>query len=92
MSSKAPQNVPPQPGPPEVESFDQRLERLEKIVTELEQGRIGLEQALERYQEGVGLLRSCRSTLDGFRKRVEELAESGALQPLAGDPDAGPRS
>ncbi len=87
MSSKAPK----QPAT-DVESFDQRLERLEKIVAELEQGRIGLEQALDRYQEGVVLLRGCRATLDGFRKRVEELAESGALQPLANDPDAGAQS
>jgi exodeoxyribonuclease VII small subunit len=92
MSSKAPQPVTPQPVSSEIESFDQRLERLERIVAELEQGRIGLEQALERYQEGVGLLRSCRSTLDGFRKRVEELAESGALQPLTGEPDSGQSS
>ncbi len=92
MSSKASQHSSPGGAGSEIESFDQRLERLEKIVAELEQGRIGLEQALERYQEGVGLLRACRSTLDGFRQRIEELAESGALQPFAGDPDAGARS
>jgi exodeoxyribonuclease VII small subunit len=72
----------------EVESFDQRLERLEKIVTELEQGRIGLELAIERYQEGAALLRSCRGTLEGFRKRIEELQENGALRAFEGDPDA----
>lgn len=77
-----------QQSPAEGESFDQRLERLEKIVLELEQGRIGLEQSLERYQEGVALLRSCRSTLDGFRQRIEELQEDGELKPLANDPDA----
>lgn len=81
-----------QQSPANGESFDQRLERLEKIVLELEQGRIGLEQSLERYQEGVALLRSCRSTLDGFRQRIEELQEGGELKPFPGDPDAGAKT
>jgi exodeoxyribonuclease VII small subunit len=74
-------------------SFDERLARLEAIVAELENGGIALEPAIERYQEGVGLLKSCRAILDGYRKRVEELsagaegAES-VLAPYAGDPDA----
>ena len=32
-------------------SLDQRLARLEAIVGELESGGVGLEQAIERYQE-----------------------------------------
>jgi exodeoxyribonuclease VII small subunit len=71
-------------------SFDQRLSRLEQIVAELETGKIALEPAIERYQEGVELLKSCRDLLDGFKKRVEELsadAEAGTV-PYAGDPDA----
>jgi exodeoxyribonuclease VII small subunit len=68
-------------------SFDQRLERLEQIVGELEQGKIGLEQAIGRYQEGTELVRQCRAILDQYQKRVEELTDSG-LAPYAGDPDA----
>jgi len=71
-------------------TFDQRLERLEKIVVELEQGRIGLEDAIERYQEGVALMRSCRATLDQYRRRIEELQADGTTQPLASDPDDAP--
>jgi exodeoxyribonuclease VII small subunit len=73
------------------ESFDQRLERLEKIVAELEQGRTGLEVAIERYQEGVELMRSCRASLEGYRKRIEELHGDGELKPFAHDPDAATR-
>ena len=69
-------------------SFDERLQRLEQIVTELEQGKIGLETAIERYQEGSALVRQCRTILDGYQKRVEELTETGA-KPYAGDPDVG---
>ncbi len=72
-------------------TFDERLARLEELVREMESGELGLESAIERYQEGVGLLKACRGVLDGYRRQVEELgadAES-SLEPYAGDPDAG---
>jgi len=84
MASKTP--PPDLPAP----TFDQRLQRLEAIVVELEQGGLALEPSIERYQEGVGLLRDCRAVLQGLEKRVEELSAQGGLEPLAGDPDAGP--
>jgi exodeoxyribonuclease VII small subunit len=78
--SEAPQN----PEPP----FDQRLERLEALVRELESGNLGLEEAIARYEQGVQLLKGCHSTLERFRARVEELsAADGALAPFAADPD-----
>lgn len=70
--------------------FDARLARLEAIVSELEGGGLALETSIDRYQEGVALLRDCRGILAGFQKRVEELsvAADGALAPYAADPDA----
>jgi exodeoxyribonuclease VII small subunit len=72
--------------------FDRRLARLEEIVGELEEAGLELEPAIERYREGVELLKQCRSVLAGYRRQVEELsqgAEAGA-RPYAGDPDVGP--
>ena len=73
-------------------SFDERLGRLEAIVNELEQGDLGLEVAIERYQEGVELLKGCHGILARFKRRVEELTGEAelALKPFDGDPDAGP--
>lgn len=73
----------------EEEGFDARLAALERIVQELEQGGLGLEAAIGRYQQGIELLRSCHGTLERTRKRVEELSldAEGALKPLAHDPD-----
>ncbi len=70
--------------------FDERLERLEAIVAELEHGGLGLELAIERYQEGIEHLRLCHRTLEAYRKRVEELTHEAqaALRPFDGDPDA----
>jgi len=69
--------------------FDRRLERLEAIVGELEDGGLGLEDSIERYQEGIEHLKRCRLTLEGHRKRVEELTRGAdeALRPFEDDPD-----
>jgi len=73
-------------------TFDRRLERLEAIVAELERGELSLEPAIERYQEGVELLKGCHGILQRYQKRVEELTADAeeSLRPFAGDPDAGP--
>jgi exodeoxyribonuclease VII small subunit len=70
-------------------AFDDKLSRLEKIVGELEQGGIGLEPAIERYQEGIQLLKECHGALEGYRRRVEELTRDAeaAMRPFEGDPD-----
>jgi len=68
--------------------FDESLERLEEVVAELEEGGLGLEEALERYKEGMGLLKGCRERLAGFRAQVEELTADGVVD-HAGDPDVG---
>jgi exodeoxyribonuclease VII small subunit len=79
----------PERAPREGPGFDQRLERLQSIVSELEQGELGLESAIERYQEGIELLKTCHGQLEGYRKRVEELSADAeaSLRPYEADPD-----
>ena len=62
--------------------FETRLERLRKIVEELEAGELPLERAIERYEEGVGVLKQCADTLARARARVEQLSRDaeGALR------------
>jgi len=62
--------------------FESRLERLRKIVEELEAGELPLERAIERYEEGVGVLKHCAETLARARARVEQLSKDaeGALR------------
>ena len=55
--------------------FDERLERLEGLVADLEGGELSLEEAMERFAQGVELLGSCREALAGYETRVEELSE-----------------
>jgi exodeoxyribonuclease VII small subunit len=55
-------------------SFEQALQRLQAIVQELEQGELGLDRALERYEEGVKLLRQCHDTLQKAERKIELLS------------------
>ena len=41
-------------------TFEQALADLETIIHDLEEGKIGLEESLARYERGVALLRHCR--------------------------------
>ncbi len=53
--------------------FEEAMEKLEAIVHELEDGRIGLTEALARYEEGVKILRQCFDFLQKAERRIEIL-------------------
>ena len=60
--------------PEDKPSFEQALERLEEIVTQIEQGEVPLEESIEKYAEGVKLLKTCRTILDSAEKKIQLLA------------------
>lgn len=55
-------------------SFEQSLEELERIVAELEGGKLGLSDALARYEEGVKHLKSCQQLLEMAERKIELLS------------------
>ncbi|MEX0612007.1 MAG: exodeoxyribonuclease VII small subunit, partial [Pirellulales bacterium] len=54
-----------------VASFEESLEELEKIVAELESGKLGLSDALARYEQGVKHLKACQQLLEHAERKVE---------------------
>ncbi len=67
--------------------FEECLQRLEKIVDELERGDIPLEKALTLFEEGIQLSNSCRKELEEAEGKVEILLrQNGKLQPEPFDP------
>ena len=55
-------------------SFEQALAAIESIVRELEEGQLGLDDSLARYERGVKLLRQCHEQLQQAERRIELLA------------------
>ena len=54
-------------------SFEQSLADLEKIVQELEDGELSMDDALASYEVGIGRLKRCYQLLDAAEKKVEQL-------------------
>jgi exodeoxyribonuclease VII small subunit len=54
--------------------FEQALTELERILHDLEDGTTSLDDALARYERGVGLLRLCYSQLRDAEQRIQLLA------------------
>ena len=67
--------------------FEDALKKLEKIVTDLEDGNLSLDDALGRYEEGIKLSKLCARRLELAKKKVEILMKSedgsgGTLKPF----------
>ena len=61
-------------------SFEQALEKLEKIVNELESGSIELEKAIDKYTEAMKLVKFCNEKLNSATEKVNKiLNENGEL-------------
>jgi len=54
-------------------SFDDGLDRLEALVQQLEAGSLSLEDALSKFEEGVGLCKTLQEQLAEAQRRVEVL-------------------
>lgn len=54
-------------------TFETSLLELEKIVRELEQGDLSLEESLKLFEDGVKLSRECQERLNQAERRIEVL-------------------
>jgi len=55
------------------ERFEDALNKLEKVVSKLEDGDIPLEESLKLFEEGIRLSRFCNQKLEEAEKKVEVL-------------------
>ncbi|MGB0965098.1 MAG: exodeoxyribonuclease VII small subunit [Litorivicinus sp.] len=56
-------------------SFESQLEQLEALVTRLEQGDVPLAEALEAFEKGMQLSKTCSEMLKAAEQRVSELTQ-----------------
>jgi len=56
--------------------FEDQLAKLEEIVDRLEDESVGLEEALQLFENGMELARRCRARLEEVEQRVSQLLES----------------
>lgn len=56
-------------------NFEKSLQRLEEIVSEMENADPDLDKALQLFTEGVDLVRFCSSKLNDAKRQVEILVK-----------------
>src|SRR5258706_554544 len=73
-------------------SFEQAIQRLEKIVADMEGAELPLEDVLKQYEEGTRLVRFCSLKLNEAEKKIELLSKktdgSVELKPFDQDEEA----
>ena len=60
--------------------FEASLKRLEDIVETLERGEAPLEKALELYEEGLRLAKSCSDTLRTAELKLKKISKTAGEQ------------
>ena len=56
-------------------SFEENLKRLEEIVSKLESGECGLDEATTLFEEGKNISSECAKSLDQNKGKIVELVE-----------------
>ena len=56
-------------------NLEKALSELEKLVEEMEQGNLSLEESLKRFEKGIALTSDCQQALQTAELKVQELIE-----------------
>jgi exodeoxyribonuclease VII small subunit len=78
MSSK------PKPREPSL-NFEGAMDRLEKIVEQMESGKLPLEDLIVRYEEGMNLVKVCQERLAKAEQKIEIIASNSAGKAIIKD-------
>src|SRR5687768_18061880 len=79
--------------PGDLPCFEDALAELEIIVHQLEEGQLGLSEALTRYEQGVKHLKQCYQVLQEAERKIELLTgvrEDGTPLTESFEDDSGP--
>jgi len=75
-------------------TFEQAMNELEEIVGVLESGDLPLEDLVQKYERGAGLLKVCRQRLDVAQQRIEMVTRNAAggveVSSASGDDEPAP--
>ena len=56
-------------------NFEDNMENLEKIVTELEKGDLNLDESIAKFEDGIKISKECNKILEEAEKKITILLE-----------------
>lgn len=54
----------------EEKSFEENMEQLEKIVTEMEKGDLNLDESVKKFEQGMKISKKCNDILENAEKKI----------------------
>jgi len=69
-------------------NFETAMDRLEKIVEQMESGELPLEDLIVRYEEGMNLVKVCQERLASAEQKIEIITRNNAGKPVVKDFEA----
>lgn len=54
-------------------NFEENVEQLEKVVQELENGNLNLEDSIKKFEEGMAISKKCNEILEAAEKKITVL-------------------
>jgi exodeoxyribonuclease VII small subunit len=54
-------------------TYEEAMAKLEQIVAQIEEGKVPLEESIEKYSQATELVRFCRTKLDSAEKKIQLL-------------------
>ena len=66
-------------------NFESAMDRLEKIVEQMESGKLPLEDLIVRYEEGMNLVKVCQERLAKAEQKIEIIARNSAGKAIVSD-------
>lgn len=54
-------------------NFEENVEQLEKVVQELENGNLNLEDSIKKFEEGMAISKKCNEILEEVEKKITVL-------------------
>ena len=63
-------------------NFEKALKELERLVKQLEENDLPLEEALKTFEHGINLSRYCAKCLDDAEKRIQRLSRDENNEPM----------
>ena len=63
-------------------NFESSLNKLELIVTKLEDENISLEDSVKSFEEGINLVKSCQEELRSAELKIQKLLDDGTSEDI----------